>query len=327
MKIFLIMAFVLACDVTVGNYRFAQVNNVRIEKSWKELGQKCSIRLPSLKRRLQEVFKAGDLVKVKLRYLGLTEHVEFEGYVRRVLPNIPFELECEDHVYLLRKTNLSNSWKNTTLQVIVKYLVDQVNSKHGSRITMFGQIPTVNFEKFSYVNVNAAQALEKLKDEYGLTSYFRGAELFVGLAYQQNPGTVKHSLAWNVISYELEERNEEDYDLKVKVIGIKSDNTRVEVEVGDKDGEQRTIFKYNVTDKAQLKKIGEEEMKKLKYTGFDGTITTFLYPYAEPLMTCDLRDPLYNERRAGAYIIDSVTTEFGTDGARREIELGVKVSV
>ena len=327
MKFLIAMAFVLTCDVTVGNYRFRQVNEVRVEKSWRELGDRCTIKLPSVKKRLQELIKAGDPVKVTLWYLGQPQHVEFEGFVRRVLPNIPFELECEDNVYLLRKTNLSKSWKGTTLKEIVKYLVDQTNAKHSSRFTMYGQIPDVNFEQFRLSNANAAHALEKLKEEYGLTSYFRGTELFVGLAYQQNPGTVKYSLAWNVIEYDLKERKEEDFELKVKVIGIRKDNTRVEVEVGDKNGEHRTIFKYNVVDKAQLTKLGEEELKKLKFTGFEGTLKTFLYPYAEPLMTADLKDPLYSERRAGAYIIDSVTTEFSTEGARREIELGVKLSV
>jgi hypothetical protein len=327
MKIILAMAFVLVCDVTVGNYRFRQVNSVKIESGWRELGKKCVIKLPSLKRRLQEVFKAGDPVKVTLSYDGLPEHVEFQGYVRRVLPNIPFELQCEDDVYLFRKTNLNKTFENTTLKALVSYMVSQVNAQFNSGVTIYGQIPTVNFKQFRFSNVNAAQALEKLKEEYGLTSYFRGKELFVGLAYQQNPGTVKYSLGWNVIEYDLKERKEEDYLLKVKAIGIKQDNTQVSVEVGDKHGEQRTVFKYNVTDKEQLKKFAEEEMKKLKYTGFDGTLTTFLYPFAEPLMTADLQDPQYNERRSGAYIIDSVIVEFGTHGARREIELGVKVSV
>jgi hypothetical protein len=327
MKLILTMAFVLACEITVGNYRFRQVNNVRIEKSWRELGDKCTIRLPALKRRLQEIFKAGDAVTVNLWYDGQTQHTEFVGYVRRVMPNIPFGLECEDQVHLLRKTNLNKSWKDTTLKEIINYLVNEVNTKFSSSITISGLLPTVNFKQFRYDNVNAAQALQKLKEEFGLTAYFRGKELFVGLAYQQKPGTVKYSLAWNVIGYDLEERREEDFQLKVKAIGIKRDNTRIEVEVGDKDGEQKTFHSYTIHDKEQLKKYAEEEMKKLKFTGFDGSIQTFLYPYAEPLMTAKLSDPQYGERRSGSYVVDSVVTEFGTQGARREVELGVKLSV
>jgi hypothetical protein len=147
------------------------------------------------------------------------------------------------------------------------------------------------------------------------------------LAYTQKPGDVKYSLAWNVIEHDLKFRDESDTDLKVKAIGIKPDNTRVEVEVGDKNGAQRTIHSYTVYDKAGLEKFAREEMQKMKFTGFEGTLTTFLYPYAEPLMTADLKDPQYGERRAGLYVVDSVLTEFGTQGARREVELGKKVSV
>src|SRR5690606_21128975 len=105
------------------------------------------------------------------------------------------------------------------------------------------------------------------------------------------------------------------------------DNTRVEVEVGDEGGEQRTLFMYDVSDKKQLETFGREQLQKLKYDGWEGSIRTFLYPYAEPLMTAELHDPQYGERRAGTFVIDSVTTEFSTSGARREVEPGAKRSV
>jgi hypothetical protein len=100
-------------------------------------------------------------VKVTLSYLGLEEHVEFEGYVRRVLPNFPYGIECEDSVYFLRRTNLNKSWKDTTLKAIIKYLSRSGKCKTRIRITMSGQLPDVNFKQFRYDNVNAAQALKK----------------------------------------------------------------------------------------------------------------------------------------------------------------------
>jgi hypothetical protein len=327
------MAFVLKCQITIGKYRTDMINEVRIEKSWRELGDSCTIKVPvnflvqGQNLKSQDIFSTGMKVTVKLWYDGLEEHTEFEGYVKRISPNVPFEVECEDNVYLFRKTNLSKSWKSTTLKEIVRYIAEQVNAKHNSSITISGELPAVNFKQFRLSNVNAAQALQKLKEEYGLSAYFQGNELFVGLAYQQDLGRVKYSLAWNVVEYDLEEKREEDYDIKVKAIGIRPNNTKIEVQVGDKNGEQRTIFKYNVNSKAELETFAKEEMKKLKYTGFDGTLTTLLYPYAEPLMTAELKDPEYNNKRAGIYVIDSVTTVFGESGATREVELGVKVSV
>jgi hypothetical protein len=324
------MAFVLSCEVVVGKYTFRQVNEVRTEKSWRELGDKCEIRLPSLKRRLEDVINPGDAVSVKLWYLGLAQHEEFNGYVRRVSPNIPFELECEDHIYFFRKTPVKKSWSNTTLKEVVKYLVSEVNSKHQSaKITISDNLPDVTMKPFIIeVGNTAATALQKVKEYFGLASYFKGRELFVGLAYQQTFGNVKYSFAWNVITNELTYRNEDDILIKIKAIGIKSDNKKITVDdIGDKDGEQRTLHFYNVSDKAQLKKLAEEELTKLKYTGYQGSIETFLYPYAEPLMTAEITDPKYAESRSGKYIIDSVKTEFGAFGARRTVELGVKLSV
>lgn len=335
------MAFVLACEVTIGKYIFRQVNEVRIKNTWRELGSTCDIRLPKYvksptleARTLEDFIKQGDAVSVKLWYLDQPAHEEFTGYVRRLKPNIPFEVECEDHIYYFRKTPIKKSWskaEKATLKTVVKYLVDEVNSKHApANITPSGNLPDVTFSEGFIIEAGntAATALQKIKENFGLVSYFRGRELFTGLAYQQTFGDVKYSLAWNVIWHELTYRSESDVLLQAKAIGIKKNNTKVVVDdVGDKDGEQRTLYYYNVTDKAQLKKLAEEELKRLKFTGYEGDINTFLYPYAEPLMVADLRDPQYGESRAGRYIIDSVETEFGSYGARRKVELGIKLTV
>lgn len=340
MKYILLMAFVLACEITVGQYRFRQVNEVRISKSWRELGDTCEIRLPKNVRleklqtaSIEKFIKQGDAVSVKLWYDGKDEHEEFNGYIKRINPNTPFELECEDHIYYFRKTPVKKSWSKAdkaTLQQVVQYLVDEVNTKHNAGITLSAKLPDVTFDEGFVVEAGntAATALQKIKEDFGLVSYFKTRELFTGLAYEQSFGTVKHSLAWNIIFHELTYRNADDVQLQAKAIGIKKDNSKVVVDdVGDKDGEQRTLYFYNVTDKDQLKKLATEELNRLKFTGYEGDLTTFLYPYAEPLMVCELTDPQYEETRSGRYVIDSVKTEFGAYGARRTVELGIKLTV
>lgn len=337
----MIMAFVLACEIIVGQYRFTQVNEVRIEKSWRELGDKCEIRLPKNIRTealetktLEDYIKVGDPVSVKLWYVDKAQHEEFNGYVRRIKPTFPFEIECEDHIYYFRKTAVKKSWASSakaTLKEVVKYLVDEVNKAHtDAEITLSSQLPDVTFSEGLVIEAGntAATALEKIKEEFGLVSYFKGRELFTGLAYQQSFGTVKYSLAWNVIVSDLTYRVEDDILLSVKAIGILQNNTKVVVDdIGDAEGEKRTLHFFNISDKAQLRKLAEEEIKRLKFTGYEGTIDTFLYPYAEPLMHAELEDPEYGESRSGTYVVDSVKTTFGAYGARRTVELGVKLSV
>lgn len=335
------MAFVLACEIIIGQYRFTQVNEVRIEKSWMELGDRCEIRLPKHVRietletkTLEDFIAVGDAVSVKLWYDGHPVHEEFNGYIRRISPTFPFELECEDHIHFLRKTHVKKTWKisdKATLKTVVKYLIDEVNKQYPSAgITLSANLPDVTFSEGLVIEQGntAATALQKIKEEFGLVSYFKGRELFTGLAYTQDFGTVKYSLAWNVISNDLKYRSEDDTQLRVRAIGMKSDNTKVKADdVGDIDGELRTLHFYNVSDKAQLKKLAEEELKRLKYTGYEGSIDTFLYPYAEPLMHAELSDPEYGDSRSGTYVIDSVKTQFGAYGTRRTVELGIKLSV
>lgn len=341
MKWILIMAFVLQCEITVGNYRFRQVNHVRIEKTWRELGDRCTIRLPKYirenglnTRTLEHFIKVGDPVSVTLWYMGKEKHVEYEGYVKRLMPNIPFEIECEDHSYYLRKTRIKKSWKkadNVSLHTVINYVLSAVNQQHASaRLRVSSKLPQVNFSEGLVIEAGntAATVLEKIRKEYGLTSYLKGRELYVGLAYGQVFGDVKLSLAWNVIFHELVYRSADDILMKAKAIGITKNNKKVVVDdVGDADGEQRTLYFYAVTDKKQLRTLAQEELQKLKFTGFEGDMTTFLYPYSEPLMVADLRDPQYGESRSGRYIIDAVDTEFGVYGARRRIELGIKLTV
>lgn len=341
-KIFL-MAFVLACKVSIGKYIFHQVNNIKIEKSWRELGDSCVIKMPKHVRinnqeqtnTLEKYIKVGDAVKVMLWYKGFEQHEEFEGVIAKIKPTIPFELECEDMIWYFKRVPVQKTFpKGTTLKQVVKYLVDEVNAKYSdAQITLSSQLPNVKFDTKEGFMIeggnNAATSLQKIKEEYGLVSYFNGRELFTGLSEQQSFGLVRHSLQWNVIENDLTYRNADDIKIRIKPVAFTSDNKKIETkkEVGDPNGELRTIHYYGITSETELLKVAENDLNNYKYTGFEGTITTFLYPYARPLMTCELQDPEYGESRSGRYQIDSVVTEFSTNGARRTIELGKKLSV
>ncbi len=318
--------FTLGCEITVGNYRFRQVNSVKIESSWRELSATAIIKLPNLNDKLEKVFKEGDPINIILKYEGDYEGQEFSGFVDRIKPTIPFELQCEDHAYFLKRVNLKKAWRSVTLIELIQYIVDETNLVHGTDITLHSEIPEVNFTKFRLNNVTGYKAIEKLKDEYGLTAYFRGSELYVGLAYTETLDQVDYSMTWNVISNDLTYRKADQVRVKVKAIGITPDNKKIEIETGDGDGEQRTLYFYNITDKIKHKELAEEELVKMKFEGFEGKLNTFLIPFAIHGETAVIRDPQYNEGRAGRYVIDAVTTTFDTsNGAKRSVEIGIKI--
>ena len=296
------------------------LHHVKIESGWEMLEDRATVQLGDLKGQLASIIKPGFEIKVELGYKGVYEGVEFEGYIKRVKPNVPMELECEDSLYILRKKNLSKAWKATDLKELVSFIIE------GTGIELSGKLPEVKFEKFRLDNVNGADALNKLKEEYGLVAYFRGKQLFVGLAYSEKPGEVTYNFHKNIPfdGMDLTYRTEDEIKIKVVAKSILKDNTKIEVEAGDKDGEQRTIIRYNIKDKAQLKQLAEDELKKLKFEGYEGNLTTFLVPYATHLMTANIEDPEYPSR-SGKYVIDKVTTTYGTEGARRIIEPGLKI--
>lgn len=337
LKYIIMASFLFTCEVLIGAYRFTQVNSIVVKSGWKELSDSAVIKLPLLKGKankdnpnetLANKIKQGDAVTIQMGYKSLKKiygYEEFKGFVRRVKPNYPLEVECEDYVYLLRKTNIVFSRKNTSLAEVVKYLVSETNKVNTIKIVLKGDIPSVNFEKFRISNVNAAQVLQRLKDEYGVAAYFRGENLYVGLAYSEKLGKVKYNIGGdtgNVISANLTYRSEKENNIKLKAISILKDNKQIKVEVpkNQVDCEVITKFWYGITSETELRALAEKEIEKLRYTGFEGDLGTYLLPRAEHSMIAVITDEEFNSR-SGEYFIDSVETTFGR-GIRRKVAIG-----
>ena len=324
--------FILDAHIKIGAFEFKQVNDIKIVKSVDLLSDTAEIRMPITalfgnnqagfeRKRLENEIKAGDPVSITLAYKGVFEKEEFKGFVRWVKPNVPtITIECEDIVYKVRQKTINQNFRKTTLKEVLQFIIA------GTGIELDGNIPEVGFDKFLLKDVNGAQALEKIKEEYGLFIFVTDEnKLFAGLRQVKNIGQeVNFDLYRNVVQHDLKFRRAEDVRIALKVIGVKKDNTKVTVVVGDTTGEERTIYKYNISDEATLKKIGEAELSDLKYTGYEGTITGFLIPFTTRGMTVNIYDDNYPDR-TGSYFCPKVTTTFGTSGARREIELGSKV--
>ncbi len=328
-------AFIITCDLTIGNVRLNRASEIKVVSGWKSLVDTCDINLPfaasrliegALKREsLAETFKAGDRVEVKMGLIGIRRRYEFEefkGFVRTVSPTIPMQLHCEDAVYLLRALNLEKTWRGTSLKEVVKYIVDEANKVNSYKITLHSKIPDVKFDKFRLDNVNGVAALEKIRDEYGLVVYFRDLELYAGIAFQEDVGRVKYNLQWNIPSegVNLTYKRAEDTKIKLKAVAIKKDNSQIEVEVGAPDGELRTQFYYNISDKSTLKKVAQNDLEKLRYEGYEGSIETFLVPFVKHGMIAEIADPEYRNR-LGDYMVDEVETVFG-HGIKRVVRIG-----
>lgn len=324
--------YTLDLKITIDNkYVFTSIQDVNIEKSIDTIGSKAVLRLPSSCRlrtndKLQTnssqtaiLFKRGMSLVIELGYNNIF-NTEFSGFISSVGAGTPAEIECEGFEFKLREKLEPKTFQNTTVKEIVNYCA--------KGLSVNSDIPDVAVESFVIkAGATALQVLNKIKEYYLLTINVNNSNLFVGLREQQNLGEVKYSLNGidnNVISDKnLKFRTEEEKKFKVKAIVISKDNKKKEYEFGDADGEQRTFHFYD--DKTDPSKLVQEELKKVKYTGFEGKFESFLFPFAQPGMIANMVDNIYTER-TGKYYIPSVKTTFGRSGARREVQLGYKVS-
>ncbi len=346
------MLGVLWFKVVVGGYVFRRVAEAEIETSWRTLGDTAKIQLPNLKALLDARaegggIKGGQKVEIWIGYLNedlrgkapkdidqrLTEkgtmHLEFEGFVRRIEPNVPLVLECEDYLYQFKRTAIDRAWKNTTLLGIARDLVAEVNRQTKSGITLDEkQVPDSKIEKWRCARVNAAEALDKLKEAYGLFAYLRGKQLYLGLAYldekEKRRRAVRYEYGKNIIETDLTYRRKEDVRLQVNAIGILPDNKKIEVKLGDGEGERRDLVFYDIRDKATLTKLAQNTLNSQKMDGYEGGFTTFGLPFAQHSDVADYADPRYADRD-GRLVIDRVTVSAGSGGFRRKIKLGLQL--
>lgn len=316
----------LRSNIKIGGYTFDRVNDVRIMRSVNSTSAKAVIKVPvtavikakdgspSAKTETAKAIKVGDPVEIQLGY-GRELNKEFAGYVRRINYKTPLEIECEDEYYQTRCKSVTLSGGSTTLKDVL--------SACGLTV---GQAAELTIKNFVIDNKPANTVLEKLKTDYGLNVFFDlDGKVYAIRAFDLVSKTVKYELRRNVIKDdELKFQKASDVKLQIKGVCYMKDGSKVEATIGDDGGAEKTLYFYDVESQSELKTLAEAELKKYSKDGYDGTIETFLQPYAEPCMVADLADPVYEERN-GRYHITAVETTFGMSGARRKVSIGIAV--
>jgi hypothetical protein len=321
------MALRLESEILVDGKQVGKPLSVKIQSSWKQAGTSCTITLPNLKGQLErKLLKVGAEIEVRLGdgvpLAGQTNSLrtEFTGYIRQINPNRPLELICEDELYRLRRTAYYVDKKNVRLRQIL----GDASERFG--IELSTDIPDVFFEKV-YLDRNLAELLE-LFTRNGLVAYFRNRKLFVGLRFAETGmQTIKLDTSKNVFGTSLEYRNETDAVMyRAKVVGFGSGGNKVELEkpVGPASGTLITLTYIGVTDANRLRDLALDELARMTYEGYYGSVMIKGSTYCEHGWEVDFIDNFYPER-AGKYRIDAVSTVFGERGFTREIELGAKL--
>ncbi|MBY0244509.1 MAG: hypothetical protein K2Q03_03540 [Sphingobacteriaceae bacterium] len=319
------------CKINIGKVTFNSVHDVRIDKSIHNFMDTARIKIPTSARlrtsatdigetvQVAQQFKEGDFVQVNLGYNPNLKN-EFVGFVRRINFATPLEIECEGYSYQLRKKTITKQFVKSSLKEILNELIK------GTDIILHKDVPDMPIDKVIFRGLDGAEALRVLKDKYLVNSFFIDNVLYAGLLYVPNNGKVKYEMyAGNVVDADsLKYRLADEVKVKIKAIHIKPNGQRVEASVGEDGGVERTVF-LSMTDKTQMQERAKSLIKDYQYSGYEGKIKTFLIPKAVPGMIAEINDSRYKER-TGAYYIESVLIEFGTSGARRVLEIGVRAN-
>jgi len=330
------MSFTLISHITITNATTNEsvtlngVNDLRIKKGIHSYIDTAIIKIPISGRLKQKdftttsvdtalFFNRGDKVKIQLGY-NETLRTEFIGFVSRINYTSPCEIECEGYSYQLRQKNIKTTFKaGTQIREIIKHLVE------GTDITLSNAIPNVELGSAMQIdNATACQVLDKIKENQLMTIYFNGSTLYVGLQQTEVKANVKYKMGWNTVNDNGLKYHESD-DIRAKVVlkVSKKDGDKAIYTTGDPDGEVHEYI-VNAAEK-NLKQIAEDHLKKLKFTGFEGKITSLLIPYCEHGFSAEVEDPKYSERN-GTYFVPSVEISYGMSGARRIVELSNKLN-
>lgn len=298
-----------------GRVELRKVHAVELRMSINTVCQSASVLLPKnisvlQQEQLRTYIRRGDPVEVYLGYDGDLQ-LEFEGYVERMGAEIPVAIELRDRLWMLLQRSFDRSYKVANVRTVVSDLVD-------GAFAVEALDATIGPRRWSKSTVG--KVLKELQDEFGLKSYLLGNTLRVGVPFSSSPVTVAYDEERNMRSSNLTYRLADDVKLQVVAESTKKNGTKISVQLGDADGERRTLSYYGIDSVEELRKLAEQDMQRFKYDGYEGSFSAFGVPYCTLGYRVQLRSRQYPERD-GSYLAEGVTTSFGPEGFKREVKL------
>ncbi len=328
------------CNIKIGSEEFNFITEGNIRSGWRFFTDTAKLLIAKKFFRdgkniyigENNVFTKGDYTEIRAGYFP-QQSLIFQGYLKKVKPNLPIEMEFEDSMYLLKQVSLTMSYKEVTLNTLITDAIKLSIEKSEGYVkegleNIKIDVVDANLGAFRLSNVNLVNILQELKKTYALTSFFRGDTLMIGLPYGSTG--VEHQLKFgvNIIDEgtDLEYLRSDDISFKVKATSLLPDNKKIEIEVGDPNGESRQIFKYNATE-SELKEWATREVDRLKYEGYRGKLKTYFDPVIYHGDSIEIIDPYNQDRSKGTYLVEAVEYEFGINGYFQLITLGQRIDI
>ena len=358
---------------------FDFANELEADDGWDTLTDKAKVVLPKNlsyrddNNRLQKIdniggftenpfFLKGDSVKISYGYQyfdkfgnQVTDVNEiFSGYISKVISKMPFTLEREDAMWLLKQTPATPGEYNEPVENMVSGWMPSDLTVNQKTQTSIGKFTVNNGE-------TVAQVLMRLKKDAHLEAFFAGTELRIGfLVYDEqqaidNEAKQKKVFRFqhNIIEDSLEYTRKDDVKLSATAKSFVTNETGETCKDGAKKtkkeslevlvynvndewksiikkngesfpdndgGERRSFFFLNVTEPQVLIDRAKAKLENYYYTGFKGTFTTFAIPFTQSGDNVYIVDAVLPER-SGYYKVKSVKYSGGVGGHRQEITL------
>lgn len=303
------------------NWSFDFVTAVEISRDIDRLTAEAKITLPKKIKwngSIEIPVRRGDSVRISLGYDGNLQ-LAFVGWVRDVGFKTPVVITCEDDMFKLKQMPaVKKAYRSVNLETLLK---DQ-GITH--RLNIMGE------QSLGAYRVNAdtvASLLGKLSEQ-GVRSFFRYENgepiLYCGVLFERDSKPAQlFKTGLNIISDQsLQQQRAENMRLRVKAVSLLPDNKKIKIEVGDSDGELRTIHTYNKTEN-ELIVWAQQEIRRLKRDGLTGSFTTFGYRLVDPLDAIGL---IIDGSNMGVYQVKKVLVRYGDGGFRQIITLGARIA-
>lgn len=319
---------VFCCKITIGEYVFHGVHSLEIKSTWKMFTQTAKILLPKKMyyekdnqyfpvTQIKEIFKRGDRVRIELGYNNSLD-TRFEGYLSRSpRPTIPYELECEDEMWILKQKEVSVNRMSATVKQILQEAAPSYEII----------CPDEIYGDFSLLQTTPVKIFDELRKKAGLYTFFRGNRLVCGLPYADpNMTETIPTLVFgnNIIESTLQYREPEDCRVKIYGSSVQNNGTVIRVEAGEPGGDIiRKNYDFQLT-KEEL----EIKVKRILETyktrgGYSGDIRTFGWPVVQHGQKVHILDTgIYEKRDSINYVEEVVIRVSASEGFKQTLVIG-----
>ena len=322
--------YVMNYNIKIGDYTLKTLDSVAIEKSVNNLADTAVIVIPYTNINqpilVEDKIKEGDKVEISLGYNNNLS-IEFKGYLNAITTDsTAIKLECEDGLYMFKKSLKDKEFKSVTLKDLLNAVVTEVNETNKENGTPTNYTVTCDYEFtwncFVFFQTTAFDVLKKVQDETKANIYFKDEVLHIHPQYTEigNDKPIIYDFSQNVEKSDLKYIPLKNKKIEVVVNATMPDGKVTKATYETTGGEKKEV-NISTTDTVSMKKRAEQEYNLFAYEGYEGGFTTWLIPYCDPAYKIELRGNQHSVKN-GTYYVISVNVNFSSSGGERVIKIG-----